>query len=222
MDLLSIVGLATKRREDYFSQAKLLVKKYKTREHLEQRMLKESKAIVVGLQMRQMRWEEYERTLLDKTLTSALAAVYLGAADSNPNAKMEKAWPIIVGDMLPPIVNFLSETKENLDNGTLRIGDTTLEFADGDNTSKQTWPQLLVRVIRYLATPTYSFFSLGDFLRREDQGYKEMRRTGLNDSRTCEDCQRFHNLGWQPIGTLPMPGRDCQCFDRCRCFIEYK
>ena len=216
MDLLSIVGLATKRREDYFSQAKLLVKKYKTRELLEERMLKESKAIVVGLQMKQMRWEEYERALLDKTLTSALAAVYLGAADSNPNAKMEKAWPIIIGDMLPPIVNFLSETKENLDNGALRIGDTTIDF------SEQSWPQLLGRVIRYLATPTYSFFSLGDFLRREDQGYKEMRRIGIDDSRTCENCGRFHNLGWQPIGTLPMPGRDCQCFDRCRCFIEYR
>ena len=243
MDLLSTVGLATKRRQDYFSQAKALAKKYKTQESLEDMMAKDAKVIVKGLRDKQMRWDEYERTLLDKTLISALAAVYLGAGDSKPDDKMEKAWPTIVGDMLLPLVKFLSETQEYIDDGTLRLGDKTMDFVDYDfdnelletNPAEQgaieaakmvavgrTWTSLLGRVIRYIANPTYSFFNLGSYMKHQEQGYKEMRRIGLQDKKTCQDCTHYHGLGWQPMGTLPMPGRGCQCFDHCRCSIEYR
>ena len=254
MDLLSTVGLATKRREDYFSQAKALAKKYKTQESLEDMMAKDAMVVVKGLRDRQMRWEEYERAMLDKTLISALAAVYLGAGDSTPDSKMRKAWPTIVGDMLPPLVKFLSETQKYIDNGTLRLGDKTIDFADydfegvvpdanslindallGTNPAEQgaieaaktaatgrTWPSLLGRVVRYIANPTYSFYNLGSYMRHQEQGYKEMRRTGLQDKQTCRDCARYHEANWQPIGTLPMPGKGCMCFDNCRCSIEYR
>ena len=132
MDLLSTVGQATKRREDYFSQAKALAKKYKTQDSLEDMMAKDAMVIVKGLRDKQMRWDEYERTLLDKTLISALAAVYLGAGDSKPDDKMEKAWPTIIGDMLPPLVKFLSETETYINDGVLRLGDKTMDFADYD------------------------------------------------------------------------------------------
>jgi len=102
MDLLSLVSTVTKRRGDYFSQAKTLARKYKSQPALEDNMLKEARAIVLALRDKQIKWEEYQRSLVDKTLISALAAVYLGAKDAQPQAKMEKAWPMIVGDMLPP------------------------------------------------------------------------------------------------------------------------
>jgi hypothetical protein len=234
MDLLSAVGMATKRRGDYFQQAETLAKKVKERENLEDLMKKESLVVVKGLRDKQIRWEEYERTLLDKTLISALAAVYLGSEGKKPYEKMEKAWPVIVGDMLTPLVAFLKETEARLEDGILKIGDQTIDFADGipeemaSNELQekygvgQTWPGVLSRVIRYLANPAYSFFDLGRYYVREEQGYKEMRRVPRLDQRTCPDCIEFGNRSWQPLGTLPMPGRDCQCYDRCRCSIEYR
>jgi len=316
MDLLSLVSMSTKRRGDYFSQAEALAKKLKDQPALEKRMMVESKTLVTGLRDKQLRWEEYERSLLEKTLISALAAVYLGSENNEPRGKMERAWPTIVGDMLPPLVKFLSETRAYLDDGTLRLGDKTVDFSDclfgdeedcdwmpiddsspqnpsnsppkrkstklspvesllgasllsrqdpailsskrepsksslkkspqGENfpmnddileTSPEeqkaieaakraavgrTWGSLLGRVIRYIANPAYSFFNLGVTMTRQDQGYKEMRRIPTLDSRTCKDCIYYGEQGWQPIGSLPMPGRNCRCYDRCRCSIEYR
>jgi len=267
MDLLSLVGLVTKRRSDYISQAKDLVSKYKTQPNLEEQMAKQSKLLVAGLRDKLMRWDEYERSLTDKTLTSALAAVILGIGDDKVDQKIEKAWPIIVGDMLPPLTQFLAETREYIDNGTLRLGDQTVDFADldgdgydddnddhyhlvgavpgaddleadladGNNpatsgTSRaknllargKSWLGTLNRVVRFIANPTYSFFNLGDYMVKQDQGYKEMRRVAYEDKRVCVDCKEYDSMGWQPIGTLPMPGKGCRCFDHCRCHIEYR
>ena len=281
MDLLSAVGVVTKRRSDYYGQAETLAKKTGSQEALEERMTKESKALVKGLRDKQLKWSEYERSLMDKTLVSALAAVYLGAGGSKPRDKMETAWPSIVGDILPPLVKFMSETETYLKDGTLRVGDDTLEFADadwdkyfdddfevdgedqehspiggqaaavglgssltgvmpdsstsdknpklrGDKEAKKgsaqgkTWPGLAGRVARYLATATWSFFNLGKFLVARGGGNKEMRRVARHDKRTCPDCVQYDGMGWQPIGTLPMPGKGCVCYDRCRCHIEYR
>jgi hypothetical protein len=249
MDLLSMVGLATKRRSDYFEQAESLAKKSKTWENLEKKMTAESKVIVKGLRDSQIRWDEYERTLIDKTLVSALAGVYLGSDDRDPKGKMEKTWPTIVGEMLPPLAAFLDETKDRIDRGQLRVGDKTADFSDYEiesvmqdpdpyDTSNpevqaaieeakprgigQTWLGVAARVVRYIATPAYSFFNLGQFINRQEQGYRETRRVPRLDDRTCPDCVNYGELGWQPIGTLPMPGRDCRCYDRCRCHMEYR
>jgi hypothetical protein len=254
MDLLSMVGMATKRRSDYYSQAKTLARKYKEQPTLEKRMAGESTALVKGLRDKLMRWEEYERTMLDKTLTSALASVILGAKNDKADQKMEKAWPIIVGDMLPPLTKFLAETKEYVDSGVLRLGDQTLDFADYDllgavpgainlesdelegiNSEEEgaleaeqsraqgkTWPSLANRVARYLATPTFSFFNLGEYMVAQDQGFKEMRRVAKRDKKTCVDCKTYGEAGWAPIGELPMPGKGCRCYDRCRCYLEYR
>jgi hypothetical protein len=130
MDLLSMVGMATKRRSDYFQQAKTLARKYKEQPNLEKRMKAESLGLVKGLRDKLMKWDEYERTMLDKTLVSALASCILGLKDNLTDQKLEKCWPIIVGDMLPPLAKFLAETKEYIDSGVLRLGDQTVDFAD--------------------------------------------------------------------------------------------
>lgn len=254
MDLLSFVGLATRRRQDYLSQAKTMAKKYNDQPTLEKQMEAESVALVNGYRDKLMRWDEYERSFLDKTLISALASVYLGAKDNKPEEKMNKAWPIIVGDMLPPLTKFLAETKEYIDTGVLLQGNTTQDFADYDllgaipggddaildveegynpeqsgsaeakarRAQGRSWPSLLTRVINYLARPTFSFFNLGAYMVAQDQGFKEMRRIAKDDKRTCVDCRRYDSMGWQPIGELPMPGKGCVCYARCRCFIDYR
>lgn len=235
-------------------QAKTLARKYKEQPLLEKRMEAESLGLVKGLRDKLMRWDEYERTMLDKVLVSALAAVALGSKNDKSNEKMEKAWPIIVGDMLPPLTKFLAETKEYIDTGVLRLGDQTVDFADYDlqaaipgamqteddlllDTSPEeqgaieaakrqaqgrSWPALASRVINYLARPTFSFFNLGEYMVSQDQGLKEMRRVAKGDKRTCKDCRRYDSMGWQPFGELPMPGKGCQCYSNCRCYIEYR
>jgi hypothetical protein len=247
MDLLSAVGVVTKRRPDYYGQAETLAKKTGSQEALEERMTKESKSLVKGLRDKQLKWSEYERSLLDKTLTSALASVYLGAGNSKPRERMEAAWPSIVGDMMPPLVKFMSETEAYLNDGTLRVGDSTLEFDEipedvlpdsflddtdpkirGDIEAGQgravgkTWPGLASRVARYLATSTFAFVALGAFMVAQDQGHKYMRRIARHDKRTCPDCKDYDSKGWQEFGSLPMPGKGCRCYDRCRCYVEYK
>jgi hypothetical protein len=254
MDLLSLVSLATKRRSEFFSQAKTLARKYKEQPILEKRMKAESLGLVKGLRDKLMRWEEYERTVMDKTLVSALAACILGIKNDNLDRKLEKCWPIIVGDMLPPLTKFLAETKEYIDSGVLRLGDQTLDFADYDllgavpgaidlgvdeieginpeeegveeasqrRAQGRSWPSLAERVSRYLATPTFAFYNLGQYMVAQDQGFKEMRRVAKDDKRTCVDCRNYDAQGWLPIGELPMPGKGCRCYDRCRCFIEYR
>ena len=254
MDLLSMVGMATKRRSDYFAQAKTLARKYKEQPNLEERMKAESLGLVKGLRDKLMKWDEYERTMLDKTLVSALASCILGLKDSLTDQKLEKCWPIIVGDMLPPLAKFLAETKEYIDSGVLRLGDQTVDFADygllgavpgamdltvdeigGINPEEEgvqeasqgraqgkNWPSLADRVSRYLATPTFAFFALGEYMVAHDQGFKEMRRIAHRDKKTCLDCKNYGEQGWAPIGELPIPGKGCRCYDRCRCSIEYR
>jgi hypothetical protein len=254
MDLLSMVSMATKRRSDYFSQAKALAKKYKEQPVLEERLAAEATALVKGLRDKLMKWDEYERTILDRTLISALAACTLGLKEDKSNRRLEKCWLIIVGDMLPPLAKFLAETKEHIDSGVLRLGDQTLDFADYDllgaipgaidlerdgleginpeeegaleaeqsRSQGKTWPSLANRVARYLATPTFSFFNLGRYMVAQDQGFKEMRRVAKLDKKTCIDCKNYDAAGWVPIGELPMPGKGCRCYDRCRCYLEYR
>lgn len=247
MDLLSSIGYLTKKRGGYFSQAESLAKRAKTIDRLESMMTSESKLLVEALRDKQIRWEEYSRSLTDKTLIAALSGVFLGAQSSNPKAKMEKAWPSIVGSLVPPLNKFLEETKIRVDSGILLLGKQTFEFADFDidgiledpefnpeefeiideNKVKEegtgrSWLGLLSRVIRYVANPSYSFFSLGQYYVREEQGFKEMRRVTRKDRKTCPDCIQLEKLEWQPIGSLPMPGQKCRCYDRCRCSIDYR
>jgi hypothetical protein len=84
------------------------------------------------------------------------------------------------------------------------------------------WPSLADRVSRYLATPTFAFFALGEYMVAHDQGFKEMRRIAHRDKKTCLDCKNYGEQGWAPIGELPIPGKGCRCYDRCRCSIEYR
>lgn len=212
-------------------------------------MEEEARGLVKALRDEEVRWEEYSRSLVDRTLIAALAAVYLGSQLSNPEANMDKAFSSVVGDMLPPLKNFLDQTQSALDAGFLLLGDKTLDFADGDlfedayypedssyetslgapfNTTPQqqprktTWPGVYSRVKRYISSPTFSFYALGESLARRDQGFRQMRRVAKRDLRTCPDCLSYEQMGWQPIGSLPMPGKQCRCFDRCRCFVEYR
>lgn len=47
---------------------------------------------------------------------------------------------------------------------------------------------------------------------------KRVRRAG--DS--CKDCIEYEAMGWQPLGTLPLPGKASICLSNCRCTKIYR
>jgi hypothetical protein len=222
MDTLSLISEVTKNREKYFSLAQKLARRSKTLEKLESLMYRDSNLLSTSLSQGEIRSQEFFRSLIDKTLTSALASVILGSksfTQTDSERTFEKAWPIIVGQMLPPLTQFINEIQQGLDNGDLKVEDQS-DYEDFSR--KMSWLGMAARVLRYIANPSYSFFSLGEYFEKERQGFKMMRRVPRVDDRTCSDCIEFGNMGWQPIGTLPMPGQQCRCYDRCRCRIEYR
>jgi hypothetical protein len=85
-----------------------------------------------------------------------------------------------------------------------------------------TWKGLLGRLKRFRVTPLYRWLETGRFNDKEQGGHREMRRISRRDKRVCPDCRYYDSLGWVPIGSLPMPGVNCQCHDRCRCTFEYR
>jgi hypothetical protein len=84
------------------------------------------------------------------------------------------------------------------------------------------WAGLANRLIRFIANPTYNFFQLSVFEVNRKAGMSQMRRHAIHDKRVCTDCLYYDDLGWQPIGELPLPGQECVCLDHCRCVVYYR
>ena len=61
-------------------------------------------------------------------------------------------------------------------------------------------------------------------LEREDEairGKTEERRI-LHARDHCPDCIKYAFMGWQPLGTLPVPGEKSVCRANCRCTMEFR
>lgn len=84
---------------------------------------------------------------------------------------------------------------------------------------KATLPQALNRVQGYVLEARQQFFAAERAaLRQSDGRFEERRRLHANES--CVDCVNYAGMGWQPMGTLPLPGQASRCGSRCRCTIE--
>jgi len=62
----------------------------------------------------------------------------------------------------------------------------------------------------------------------EDMRAREMQQNGfseesneLGEADHCDGCLEETSKGWQPIGTISMPG-DRQCTVRCKCTMRYR
>ena len=84
------------------------------------------------------------------------------------------------------------------------------------------WEGVEFRLGNYLAAPVYSWYTQGEMANKQRTGFKEMSRECVCDKKTCRDCRNWAAMGWQPIGTLPLPGDRCQCLFNCRCGIDYR
>lgn len=84
-------------------------------------------------------------------------------------------------------------------------------------------PQALNRVSGYAGTARSNFLAAErdaarDGAQRRGVRMEERRRLGASEH--CVDCVRYAGLGWQPLGTLPVPGEASICSRNCRCSLE--
>jgi hypothetical protein len=238
MDFLSHVAGLTKRKPDILKEVKNVAEETKTVEGLEKAMTKKSSSLVSAMREGKINSSEFFRAVADQLLIGSLAAVHLGSKGSKPDQTVEAEFPAAVMRLQPLsqfYVDFLhfqnSENYEEEEWGGVKW-DTDDEYfgvegdflSDGDDPSSPpaTWGGVLNRVNRYLVTPVYGWFNRGEMRKNSRLGYKEMRRVTRKDKRVCPDCIDYEQQGWRPIGSLPSPGVECRCFDRCRCAIEYR
>ena len=94
-------------------------------------------------------------------------------------------------------------------------------FARDISLGKLSEAQLRARARLYLNKTTSSYW-LGNATAQERATHpREMRRL-LAPVEHCPDCLAYASAGWVPVGTLPMPGVNCQCGANCRCSVEYR
>jgi hypothetical protein len=242
MELLSLISHLTKRKDDYFLQAIALSRKVRTKEKLEQRVLKDSSDIVPALERGEIRWEEYRRSLLDKTLLSSLSAVCLGGSQENSPFVLSRAWPIVLMEVLPSLNAFMMETEESINNGELIVGSRTPHFSrevldesedlEGEEFSsteirtsdreKPTWSLTCSRACEFVSSPIHFCFILGNHIEKVSQGFKFIRRFTPSLDSECEVCRELEKMGWQSLDSLPLPCKGCECGNLCRCSAEYK
>jgi len=63
-------------------------------------------------------------------------------------------------------------------------------------------------------------YELGRFEGFKSAGFKWEKRT-RHALESCQECLAFSQMNWQPLGTLPNPGVNCQCKSNCKCRKEY-
>lgn len=84
---------------------------------------------------------------------------------------------------------------------------------------KVSLPQALSRVSGYVGSARVNFLEAErDAVRALGHTFEERRRLGASEH--CADCVNYANQGWQPLGTLPVPGEASRCNRRCRCNLE--
>jgi hypothetical protein len=80
--------------------------------------------------------------------------------------------------------------------------------------------RMLTRATLYndAARTTYEMTRQREMLLR---GTTEMSRE-RHSTESCPSCIRYEAAGWQPVGSLPLPGQESECLTRCRCSVDYR
>lgn len=97
-----------------------------------------------------------------------------------------------------------------------RIGN----LVDGVDRGTVTLPQALRRIEGYTIEARNQFFAAQRDAQSASGRVYEERRT-LHARESCITCIEYAALGWQPQGTLPLPGQGgTECGRYCRCTME--
>lgn len=83
--------------------------------------------------------------------------------------------------------------------------------------------QLRTRLTDYAGSARRLYYQAEREQRPAAEGMVSLERRYLDPSaQHCEDCLDYAARGWQPAGSLPVPGQDCECGGHCRCSIVYR
>lgn len=84
------------------------------------------------------------------------------------------------------------------------------------NLSKQ---QIVYRTQLYFGKIRESYWGGRRAINRENGAMWEKRLLAIADH--CASCPVYSGMGWQPIGTLPLPTNLCECRSNCKCSMIY-
>lgn len=238
MELLTFIGQAARRKDDYVERAENLAGDTGSLERLEEEMDGRADALARKFRDGKITTAEFMRAAAEDTLVGSLAAVHLGRGKRSQLT--DSAYAEAMGQM-QYLWRFFEDIKKALSEGKIKHGGGDADFADGDIEAgildeipedaldpspgiaiPASWGGLRERLKRYLVTPAYRWYNAGEMARKQELGAGEMRRVARRDKRVCRDCLDYDAAGWQPIGALPVPGTRCRCLDRCRCRLEYR
>lgn len=237
MELLTFIGQAARRKRDYVERAEDLADSTKSLEKLEEEMSGRASALSRKLAIGKITFAEFQRAVAEDTLVSSLAAAHLGRGKRSETS--DSAYAEAMGQM-QYLWKFFEDIRKALDEGKIEYG--SVDFATVDELEDDirgfipddaldaepgksipaTWSGVRSRLDRYLVTPAYRWYNAGEMARRQELGSVEVRRIARRDKKVCRDCLDYEAAGWQPIGSLPVPGTRCRCLDRCRCRLEYR
>lgn len=96
-------------------------------------------------------------------------------------------------------------------------------LANGIANGEVTLPQALNRVQGYAGSARINFLTQereANRLAANLRGVQMEERRRLGVAENCKDCLAYFAMGWQPLGTLPLPGMASICGTHCRCSLE--
>jgi len=252
MELLSYIAQAGKRKAKFEERARDLARQFNSVEEIEAEMADRAEALVRRLHSKTLNFVEFQRVAADDTITTALASVMLGdtlnskLSDTTFASSLEALpylWKFFrdiksalsLGKIVQGDGTDFAESPTKYASRSIGVDDEIAQqIIDQTPTSLlgvaaatsavalASWIGVSERLKRYISSPAWSWYNTGRAERKRRQGYREMRRIAPLDRKTCQACLGYHAQGWQPIGLLPMPGKRCNCYDRCRCRVEYR
>ena len=107
----------------------------------------------------------------------------------------------LVGATLKDEYKFLKQFQRDIKKGDLSI------------------EQFKARLDLYVAS-SQSSYEMGRRESHKADGFTLEKRI-KTAAESCADCIGYAAQSWQPIGTLPSIGADCQCKANCKCYFEY-
>lgn len=93
------------------------------------------------------------------------------------------------------------------------------DFARDVQSGKLSEAQIRARADMYAEHLKSSYWA-GQTASKREAGFTEERRH-MRGAHHCKDCPGYADR-WEPIGSLPEPGDDCECRSRCKCEKEYR
>lgn len=92
---------------------------------------------------------------------------------------------------------------------------------DGVEKGNVTLPQAMNRIQGYVSEARQQFFAAQRDATMATGRQMEERRV-LHAKESCVNCVDYAAQGWQPAGTLPLPGELSQCNKYCLCTLEVR